>query len=129
MGVSTATARAEPIPLRATMNVAASFCEKYNELVDQTNEQRNAAGDATELQTRVDTLSVDLRKAGKRAHFRRCLIFANPTSVSTETALVVQRSENDSEMVELRLRSEFRDKEVARLNTVIGRLQEKTHAQ
>ena len=32
-------------------------------------------------------------------------------------------------MVELRLRSEFRDKEVARLNAVIGRLQEKTHAQ
>ena len=29
--------------------------------------QRNAAGDATELQTRVDTLSADLRKAGKRA--------------------------------------------------------------
>ncbi len=57
------------------------------------------------------------------------MMFANPASVSTETALVVQRSENDSEMVELRLRSEFRDKEVARLNTVIGRLQEKTHAQ
>ena len=56
-------------------------------------------------------------------------MFASPASVSTETALVVQRSENDSEMVELRLRSEFRDKEVARLNTVIGRLQEKTHAQ
>ena len=91
--------------------------------------QRNAAGDATELQTRVDTLSADLRKAGKRgSQFRRCLI-SNPASVSTETALVVQRSENDSEMVELRLRSEFRDKEVARLNAVIGRLQEKTHAQ
>ena len=34
----------------------------------------------------------------------------------------------DAEMTELRLRSEFRDKEVARLNAVIERLQEKTHA-
>ena len=45
-----------------------------------------------------------------------------------ETALVVQRGENEAEIVELRLRSEFRDKEVSRLNQVIDRLQEKTHA-
>lgn len=47
---------------------------------------------------------------------------------TAETALVAQRGENEAEMVELRLRSEFRDKEVSRLNQVIERLQEKTHA-
>ncbi len=43
-------------------------------------------------------------------------------------AVVGQSGENETGMVELRLRSEFRDKEVSRLNQVIERLQEKTHA-